>query len=259
MFDTHCHLFDKEFENSLDQVIISSREVRTRYFMVPGVSVETSKEAIKIANTYQDTYCAVGIHPSENLDLENLNNDERKLEELVNQKKVVALGECGLDYYRFKSSPDVQKKYLEMHVKLALKYEKALILHNRQSTSDILNLLSACWQDLLCGKVIFHCSSLEPELVEFSKIYDAYLGIDGDITYDQFKQKQIKQVSMDRLLLETDSPYLLPEPLKSLKKYPNSPANLSVTADFVSNLLSISREKLTEYTTQNAKRVFGLV
>ena len=258
MFDTHCHLFDKAYIGTLDSLITSSRDAGVLNFLIPAVNVETSKEAIKISKLYQNTYCAVGIHPTEKLESVNLESDEAFLSEACLEQKVVAIGECGLDYYHFKSSPDVQKKYLLMHLKLALKYEKALILHNRQSTKDVLEILINNWQETLRGKIVFHCASFEDELIDFAKKFDCYLGVDGDITYDQFKQKRIHNLPLQSLLLETDSPYLLPEPLKSQKKYPNTPANLGITADFVAKLMSIDKKSLIEQTTKNAKNVFGL-
>lgn len=259
MFDTHCHIFDKSFEGNLDTLIVSAREVGVTYFVVPSVSIETSKQSVNIANAYQNVFAAVGIHPTEKLLHDNIDGSERALSELCLKKKVVALGETGLDYYRYKSSRNVQKEYFKMHMKLAIKNDKALILHDRQSTNDVINLLETSWQPSLKEKVVFHCSCLQDEVLAFAKEKGAFLGIDGDITYDKFKQTQLKKVSFDRILLETDSPYLLPEPLRSQRMHPNYPANLAVIANFVAKLLAIKVEDLVHITTQNAKRVFGIV
>lgn len=258
MFDTHCHLFDTSFEENVDALITDSRNAGVIYFVVPGTSIETSFKSVKLNVMYQNVYSAVGIHPTEKLQLENIKNEEMVLSELCLDKKVVALGETGLDYYRFKSAPDVQKAYLKMHMKLALKYEKGLILHNRQSTNDILQLLSENWQDSLSAKVVFHCASLEDEIIDFANKFNCYLGIDGDITYDKFKQDQIKKADIDKFVLETDSPYLLPEPVRSEKKHPNTPSSLLFIVDKLSNLLSIDKAELIERTTLNAKRLFGI-
>jgi TatD DNase family protein len=258
MFDTHCHLFDKVFEAKLDGVISDSRNVGVKYFLIPATSLETSNLSLKLSTVYQNVYCSVGIHPTENLEVDNIKKEEMILSELCLDKKVVALGETGLDYYRFKSSPEIQKVYLRMHIKLALKYEKALILHNRQSTKDILQLLRDNWQETLTGRAVFHCASFEDDLIAFANKYDCYLGVDGDITYDEFKQGQVKKVDIDKLVLETDSPYLLPEPLRSEKRYPNTPSNLPLVVEKLSNLLSIDNSNLIEKTTLNAKRLFGI-
>jgi len=258
MFDTHCHLFDKRFETNLDSVIIKSRQSGVKYFLIPAVSIETSKAGVRLNAAYQDVYSAVGVHPTEKLMLENISEVEKILDELCLDKKVLALGETGLDYYHFESSPDVQKEFLKMHIKLALKHEKALILHNRQSTNDLLNLLNENWQDVLLGKIVFHCCSFEPEIVDFAKKYDCYMGVDGDITYDGFKQKMVKSVGIEKLVLETDTPYLLPEPLKGQKLYPNTPENLHFIADYLSNILGLEKSNLINITTENAKRLFSV-
>lgn len=258
MFDTHCHLYVKDFAGNLDKIITKSREEGIKYFMVPAESIETSKVAITLNAQYQDLYSAVGIHPTVELDLNNLKSDEIKLSELARDVKVKAFGETGLDYYRFKSAPDVQKEYLKMHIKLALKYEKALILHNRQSTQDLLATLNDNWQEGLKNKVVFHFASLEDELIEFANEFGCFLGIDGDITFDGFKQEQVKKVNPGVLVLETDSPLVLPEPLRSKKAYPNNPANLAITAEYLSDLLKIDLKELSEITTNNAKSLFGI-
>jgi len=258
MFDTHCHLFENVFKDQLDKVITESRATGVKFFMIPGYSLETSGTANVLANSYDGAYSSVGIHPTLELDPANLEKDELVLSQYCVESKVVALGETGLDYYRFKSSPDVQKQYFAMHIKLALKHNKSLVIHNRQATKDVLSTLESKWQDTLKGKIIFHCASLEDELLEFSVRSTAYLGIDGDITYDSFKQQQIVKVNKELLLLETDSPNLLPEPLRSEKKYPNNPANLKVTAGFVAKVLGINIDELINLTTQNAIRAFGI-
>jgi TatD DNase family protein len=258
MFDTHCHLFEKVFEDKLDSIISSARDGGLKYFLIPAISIETSKEALKLTDIYKNVFCAVGIHPTEKLELENLNKAENTLNELCLQKKVVAIGETGLDYYHYKSSPDVQKIFLQMHIKLALKHEKALIIHNRHSTSDLIKLIETNWQETLRGKIIFHFASLEDEIIKFSEKYDCYLGIDGDITYDPIKQRQLSKIDLNKILLETDSPNVLPEPLKTQKIYPNNPSNLNITADFVSRILNINRDKMIEISTNNALRVFGI-
>lgn len=258
MFDTHCHLFDKRFAKNLDEVIIKSRDAGVDYFVIPGTSIDTSRESISLNAVYQNVYSAVGIHPTEKLDIDYLKSAEKILDELCQDEKTVALGETGLDYYHFESSPEVQKKYLQLHIKLALKHEKALVLHNRQATNDIIGLLKDNWQEALRGKIVFHCASFEDEVIIFSDKYECFMGVDGDITYDKFKQSQIKKVSLHKLVLETDSPLLLPEPLKSQKAYPNTPANLPIIADFLANSLSVSKSEVVEKTTQNAKRLFGI-
>jgi TatD DNase family protein len=258
MFDTHCHLYEKVFNGSLDKIFSESRESGVSYFLVPGISVETSKSAIEIANTYQNTYAAVGIHPTEKLNIEELPNLEMIIDELSKDRKVVAIGEAGLDYYRFESSPEIQKSFLKTHLKLAMKREKAIILHNRQATTDLLKIIKDDWQDTLRGKIIFHCSSLENEIIEFSENFDCYLGVDGDISYDEFKRSQIKKINLNAVLLETDSPLLLPEPFRSNKLYPNKPSNLNIVAENVANLLNINKEEIIERSTLNAKRVFAI-
>jgi len=136
--------------------------------------------------------------------------------------------------------------------------QNKFIIHNREATDDVLKILSDNWDIKLAERTVFHCCEAEELLLSFAKEHNIFIGVDGDITYDLNKQEFIKRVPLDMLVLETDSPFLLPEPLRSQKKYPNEPKNISVNVNFISRLLNISGKEIQEKTTKNAKRLFNV-
>lgn len=276
MFDTHCHLNFSAFKNNLDQIIQSAHESGVKNILVPGTDVETSIKAVEIANSNEGVYAAVGIHPHHAyefsvmrsaLGVEHEMDDISKLEELLKEKKVVAVGEVGIDrhpyektkYKDYKIDNDFigsQKKLLENQIDLALNYDKSLIIHNREAKEDTLAILGKKWDKKLRGKTVFHCCEPDDHLLEYAKEHGIYIGVDGDITYNTIKQEFIKKVPLEALVLETDSPFLLPEPLRSQKKYPNEPKNIKVIAEFIADVLNIQAEKLVEITAENSRKLF---
>ncbi|MDO8609989.1 MAG: TatD family hydrolase, partial [bacterium] len=147
---------------------------------------------------------------------------------------------------------------LKEQIKIALEYNKSLILHNWEAKTEMLKLLSEIWDSKLEGKTVFHCCEPDKDLLEFAKQHKIYIGVDGDVTYIEAKQEYIKQVPLEMLVLETDSPYLLPEPLRKQKKYPNEPKNIPVIADYISKILKVNFEEIKEVTTENAKNLFHI-
>lgn len=304
LFDTHCHLNFQAFEGRVEEIIASAQNVGVNYFVVPGTDIETSQKAITIAKSFSHVYAAVGIHPHHLFKIQNLNlkslrempqtstkqagqNDNLKLkiskilkevEYLLSFKKVVAVGEIGLDRYVYQKTQylnyqiteefiKVQKLFFIEQLKLARKYQKAAIVHNRLATEDLLNTFSYV-RDLLSNiRMVFHCCQADDELLDLAKKHQIFIGVDGDVTYDQRKQEFVKKVPLAFLVLETDSPFLTPTTLlpqklvKNLlvKRFPNQPKNLPFIAEFVAQLKKISVKKLTEVTTENALKLFRLL
>ncbi len=258
MFDTHCHLNLDEFEERQRIVINGARDAGVKYFVIPGTNIKTSKKAVETAGLYENVYAAVGIHPTENLDEESLEKNILKIKELAYEPNVVAIGETGLDYYRFETPTRIQKIYFKEHVILSLKMNKTLIIHSRQASEDVLKVLNEAWSDSLQERIVFHCMEVSKELLEFALDKKIFIGVDGDITYDTKKQEFIKEISLERLVVETDSPFLTPEPIKKEKSFPNEPKNLVYIIQKIASLKGEDPEVITRETTINAKLLFGI-
>lgn len=283
MFDTHCHLNFKAFSGKVSQVIEEAKKTGVKYFVVPGTDLETSKKAIEIEEKFDGVYAAVGIHPHHLFKLKaksqklKVEKELEEIEELLNQPKVVAVGEIGLDRYLYQKTKykdyqvdeefiELQKMFFIEQLKLAKKYKKAVIIHNRQARKDLLEILSSPNYELLITNYsfVFHCCESDDDLLDFAQKHKIFIGVDGDVTYDEKKQEFIKKVPLELLVLETDSPFLLPvipsltRSEKDRKKIINEPKNLPLIAEFVAKLKNVSVDKLIEKTTKNAKKLFDL-
>lgn len=281
MFDTHCHLNFKAFRKELLNIIQSAKQKGVHNIVIPGTDVPTSREAIVIVNGHEGIFAAVGIHPhhvykyltieanSKLTSEQMIEQDLKDIEALLSHKKVVAIGEVGMDRHIYEHTKyekysidsrfiELQKLILHRQIQLALLHNKSLILHNREAKDILLALLEESWDQRLEGRTVFHCCEPDEDLLIFAKAHKIYIGIDGDITYIPEKQQFIKNVPLDMLVLETDSPYLLPEPLRSKKLYPNKPEHLSVVSEYIAGLFGIKKEDLIKTTTINANNLFKI-
>lgn len=281
MFDTHCHLNFKSFKKNLDEVILSAKQAGVIHIVVPGTDVKTSRIAIEICQKNDNIYAAVGIHPHHvfkyqisNFKFQNetqlqIEEDLLNIEDLLQQSKVVAVGEVGMDKHIYENTKyeeyavnerfiSLQKELLERQIDLALKYKRSLIIHNREAKDDLLQILREKWDSKLEYRAVFHCCEPDEELLAFAKEHKMFIGIDGDVTYFPEKQEFVKKIPLEMLVVETDSPYLLPEPLRSEKKYPNKPENIPLIAEYIAKILKINKEELIKETTENGKKLFSL-
>ena len=275
MFDTHCHLNFSRFKKNYREVIQSATDAGVTHCMIPGTDLDSSQKAIVIAEEYHNVYAAVGIHPHHVFELLQKNETtllDRKIgeiEQLLSHEKVIAIGEVGLDRHIYENTKyqeyhanetfiDLQKQFLHAQIKLAQQYNKTVILHNREATTDLLDILNKNWNEWHHINFVFHCCEPNPELLSFAVQHSVYIGVDGDITYQPEKQEFVKNIPLNLLVLETDSPFLLPEPLRSRKEYPNEPKNISVVAEFVASILNKTKEEIAEITSINAQRLFQL-
>ncbi|KKQ43125.1 MAG: Hydrolase, TatD family [Microgenomates group bacterium GW2011_GWC1_37_8] len=259
MFDSHCHLNFQAFSDTYEAVIKSANNEGIDYILIPGTDLENSEKAIELAEGHKGIFAAVGMHPTKDFEKTDLNSLVVKLEELCTSHKVVAIGEIGLDYYRYKSGSEVQKKYFLSQLELGLRLEKAIIIHNRHAGEDILKLLYKNWVPGMAGRCVFHCCESDFDLLEFAKDKNIFIGVDGDVTYDTQKQLFIKRVPLSLLLVETDSPYILPEPLRSQKeRKANEPKNLIYILKKVSEIKNIQTNELIKITKDNAVKLFAV-
>ena len=275
MFDTHCHLNFKAFAGKVDEVVDRTRKAGVNYFVVPGADVETSKKAIEIAGKFAGIYAAVGIHPhhiyqyqTSNIknqkDKSNIKNDLKLIEELLVSPKVVAVGEVGLDRHYYQKTKysnyqineefiELQKEVLLTQLKLAKKYKKSIIIHNREAKEDLLDILSTNYDLLSTISIVFHCCEPDGELLSFARKHKIFIGVDGDICYRKDKQEFVKKIPLELLVLETDSPFLSP-----FKKFPNEPKNLPLIASFMAAKIGISQNELGRITEANSKKLFKI-
>lgn len=261
MFDTHCHLTDDTFKNNLLEVINSARDVGVEEFLIPSSNIEDAKKALLMIQDYQNVYCSIGIHPTEKLETftDNIYKTIDKIQELIDKKEnIKAIGECGLDFYHFKSPESIQKKIFEIQLILAIKNDFPVIIHNRQATAVLLPILQKLCIKANFSRIIFHCCPPEKELLDFALKNNIFIGVDGDVTYDLEKSEFVKNIPLELLLLETDSPNLTPEPVRSERKYPNSPLNLIYIAEKIASIKNVKLSEIIEITTKNAHTIFSI-
>lgn len=267
LIDTHAHLNFKLFNKDLLEVINNAKKAGIEKIIIPGAKIDSSKKAVVIAQKYDNCFATVGIHPHHIDELSKLGNAviEKELEKLIINKKVVAVGEIGLDYHEYKGYPPIseeikkqQKELLTIQMEIAQKYNLPVILHCRDAYDDQLksvhNYVKSSGNHITG---VFHCFGGNRKHLKEILEMGFYIGFDGNITYPENKTLQELAIftPLDRLLLETDSPYLTPIPFRSQR---NIPSYLHHTATFVSGIRHISQEELAKITTQNALRLFRL-
>jgi TatD DNase family protein len=253
--DTHCHLDDPAFEDDLDAVITRARARGIAWILDPGTTVKTSERAIALAHQYDSLYAAVGIHPEDCADASTENLDQ--IEALTRDEKVLAIGEIGLDYHWAENPPKAQQKQifarqLEMAGALGL----PVIVHDRDAHGDSVDLVKSDAFNPDAGGV-FHCYSGSVETARILLDLGFYLGFDGPITFKNNKKSPevVAFAPLDRLLIETDSPYMAPVPHRGKR---NEPAFVADVAAKMAEIKHLPVEKIAEATTANAERLFHL-
>lgn len=254
IFDTHTHIYEDQFSNDYQEVIMRALDNNVKLIMLPSDSISEAKKALSLANQYPFIYCAVGIHPSETkgLDLEATLLEEEKL--LLSSPKVKALGEIGLDYH-FENSEEVknrQKIFFVRQIELANKLHFPIIIHSRDAAADTLAIIKE--HKPLFG-FVFHCFSYSYEVMEEVIALGGYIGLDGPVTYKNAitPKKVAINVPLNRLLLETDAPYLAPVPHRGER---NEPSFIVNVASMISQLRNMTFDELCLITYQNGKDFF---
>ncbi|CDF20013.1 hydrolase TatD family [Clostridium sp. CAG:609] len=247
--DTHCHIFKSDYDN-IDEVLNNASNNNVKYYINNGSDREYNKEVLELVKEYDNMYGALGIHP-ETVDDYSLDDIEFIKNNLSN-KKIVAIGEIGLDYHYTKENKDEQIKLLEMQLSLAEEYNLPVIIHSRDATEDIINTL----KKFNCrGTIHSFSGSLETAKIYIKMGY--LLGVNGVITFNNCNIKDvIKEVGLDNIVLETDSPYLTPVPYRGMQ---NNPSHILDIAKFVSELYNVSLEELSYRTNENIKRMYERV
>ena len=255
--DTHCHLNIAEFESDLTDVLERARTEGIQRMLIPGMDLETSRYAVELSQDIPEAYAAVGIHPHF---AESWNDEVRaEIRELARSSKVVAIGEIGLDFYRNFSSHESQISAFNDQLKLARELELPAVIHNREAMSEILEIIVP-WaeQNTSVGfqtPGVLHAYSADADSASVAIMHGFYLGVAGPITFRNAKIRReiTAQIPINRLLLETDSPYLSPHPLRGRR---NEPANIRYIAKELSDLFKLKLSVIAENTTANANELF---
>ncbi len=253
IFDTHIHLNDKNIYSQLEKYLEEAIQAGVKSFLCVGYDIESSKLAVEIANKYHNVYVAVGVHPTEFKDLSIDYISE--IEKLIVNKKVVAIGEIGLDYHWDNVEKKVQKEYFVKFIKLAYKYKLPISLHVRDALEDTLNILQENKEFLTKG--VMHCYSGPKEMIKDFTNLGMYISLGGPVTFLNAKKvhEVAKCVDIDKLLVETDVPYLAPHPLRGKM---NEPKLIVYTVNQIALLRNKTREYIEEKTYENALRLFGI-
>ena len=272
-FDTHCHLNFSRFKKNVDEVFRQAIDAGVVGIVIPGTDIKTSQKSIELAQKYGkegfNVWSAVGIHPHHVFEPNDFDQLIADLEMLLKQERVVAVGEIGLDRHEYEETKykdyhvdesfiKAQKKLFRAQFLCAIEHKKSVIMHNREAKDDLVPLMRELWDSSLKGRAVLHCCEPDPELLLLAKELGLFLGVDGDLTYWEEKQAFIKEVPLEMLDIETDAPFLLPEPLKSQKLYPNTPSNVVLVAQKVAEIKGESLERVAEVTSANARSLFGL-
>lgn len=255
LFDTHCHLNSEELYPRIDEVIEDAKKTGVHKFLVVGYDKKTSLLAIKIAKKYDCCYAAIGFHPTEIFDLSE--KDYESVMKHIDDDKVVAVGEIGLDYHWIKETEkrELQKEYFIRQIEFANKHKKPITIHNRDSNEDCMEILKE--HRPLYG-AIMHCYSGSVEMMrEIIKWDNFYISLGGPVTFTNAKTPKLvaEDVPLERLIIETDSPYLTPHPHRGLK---NEPKYLCLVSEEIARLKDMSRKHLDAVLYNNSCRIFGI-
>lgn len=253
LFDTHVHVNAEQFNEDLEDVIERAQEAGVNNMVVVGFDRPTITRAMELIETYDFMYAAVGWHPVDAIDMTE--EDLKWIEELSSHPKVVAIGEMGLDYHWDKSPKAIQMEVFRKQIRLAKKVGLPIIIHNREATADIVNILKEEEASEVGG--IMHCFSGSAETAMECIDMNFYISLGGPVTFKNAKKpKEVAAaVPLDRLLIETDCPYLAPHPYRGKR---NEPSYVKLVAEQIAEIKQLSVEEVSQATTNNAKKLFGI-
>lgn len=250
LIDTHAHI--DMLEEPTNQVLLEMQDFGVKKVIIPSVEISTMQNIVNIANQNENIYAMVGIFPSE---AKTYNKDiEEKMIDFAQNKKVVAVGEIGLDYYWDKSFNDIQQDVFIKQIKLANKLNLPIVIHDREAHKDTFDILK---EHNLNSKVLFHCFSGSVEFMRECVKQGWFIALGGVVTFkNAIKMKEVtKEVPLEKLMLETDSPYLTPVPYRGK---PNKPAYVKYVAEEIAQLRNMTLEEIIDITTSNAEEFFGI-
>nr|MBP3599107.1 TatD family hydrolase [Eubacterium sp.] len=254
IFDTHSHYDDEAFNEDRDALLTDFPKQGIGTVVTVGADIATSKAALSLAKKYDHVYAALGVHPSETGDL-----TEEGLEWIrqnASEKKVLAIGEIGLDYYWKEPEPAVQKVWFEKQIALAKEVDLPIIFHSREAAEETMKIIKDT-KAYECGGVI-HCYSYSKELArEFVKM-GYFIGVGGVVTFKNGRKlkETVEDIPLEHIVLETDCPYLAPEPNRGKR---NDSTNLFYVAEEIARLKGMTKEEVIAITEENAKRLYRML
>lgn len=251
-FDTHAHLYDKAFDRDRDEVMARTLKALD-YVVIPSENYETSLKAVRLAESYAPVFAAVGIHPHE-----TKNGTEeilQKIGDLAGSSKVKAIGEIGLDYHFFYSDKETQKKWFGKQIELAKDLDLPFLIHDREAHGDTLAILKEHKSSRMRG--IMHCYSGSYEMAKELIKMGFYISFAGPLAFPNSRRlkEAARDIPLEYLLIETDSPYLTPPPNRGKR---NEPANVIYVAEEIARLKGLTVEKVIEETGKNGMHVYGI-
>ena len=248
--DTHCHLFYDELKNDLPGVLERAKKQGVDRFICVATNITDSNECLQLSLAHDNIYASAGIHPHDAKDAPN--NFVDQIYELMNNHKMVAVGEMGLDYFRNLSEPEVQKNVFRAQMKIALELNKPVIFHNRDADEDLISILNE-FPDVIG---VAHCFSSTLETAKKFINLGYYISFSGNITFkNSHLPKVAKELPLERLLVETDCPYLSPDPYRGKT---NEPSRVRIVAERLAEIHRTPLEKIVEITSENATNIFKL-
>lgn len=253
IFDSHAHYDDEAFHEDREALLSSMKENGIGYIVNVGASMESTKSSVELAEKYDFIYASAGVHPSEVEELSEV--DIQRLKEYSELNKVVAIGEIGLDYHYPEPEKDIQEKWFRRQLDLAQEAGLPVIIHSREAARNTFEILKE-YNGRLNGGII-HCFSYSPELAEEYLKMGYYIGIGGVLTFKNAKKlKEVAEiVPMDRIVIETDCPYLSPEPHRGSR---NNSVNLKYVVSELAEIKGLSDEEIIDITCKNAMKLYGI-
>lgn len=253
LFDSHSHMYSVKFDEDREDVFNRIKEAGVDYVLNAGADLETSMKAIEFAKKYEMFYASVGCHPHDVKDL-----DEETLQlfkGLVKKPKVCAIGEIGLDYYYDHSPRDLQQHWFKRQIQLAHEVKMPIIIHDRDANEDTMKILKE--ENAFDLGVVMHCYSGSAELAKQYVKLGAMISIAGPVTFKNARKliEVVETVPLEHLLVETDAPYLTPEPFRGKR---NDSSYVKYTAEKVAEIKGLTFEEIAKATTENAKRFFRI-
>lgn len=248
--DTHCHLFYEDLRKDLQGVLDRANKLGVNRFICAATNMEDVHQCIEIAENYDQVFCSSGIHPHDTKDAPQ--NYIERIYNLMSNDNMVAIGEIGLDYFRNISDSNIQKKRLREQLKIALAIDKPVIIHNREADEDMINIL----KDFPGVSGVAHCFSSNIDMANQFLELGYYISFSGNLTFKNSHLPIVaKELPLDRLLVETDSPFLSPVPFRGK---PNEPARVRYVAEKLADIHKISFEEIANITSENASKIFRL-
>lgn len=260
LFDSHAHYNDEKFDNDRKEIIEQTLKNGVSNFIVAGYNIESSKKALNIVKEYKELYSIVGISPN---DIEDIKEDKDidtnilEIEKLIkadDNGKIVAVGEIGLDYYWNKENKELQKIIFKKQIELANKYNLPIVIHTRDAINDTLEIIK---NNEVKNRGIFHCCPLNRELVKEALKLGYYISLSGVVTFKNAKNANeiIEMIPEKRILIETDSPYLAPEPVRGTR---NNCMNVKYVAEKIGKTKNKTLEEIADITNKNTKTIFKI-